>query len=48
MKILVLGASEMLGNAMIRVLNEKDGWTVVGFMRSVNATRFFLKRIAAK
>ncbi len=29
MKVLVLGASGMLGNAMFRILNEKEEWEVV-------------------
>lgn len=33
MKILVLGASGMLGNAMLRVMGEKEGWSIFGTVR---------------
>lgn len=36
MRILVLGASGMLGNAMLRVMSERDGWTVYGTLRAPN------------
>jgi len=36
MRVLVLGASGMLGNAMLRVMSEQDGWTVYGTLRSSN------------
>ena len=36
MKILVLGASGMLGNAMLRVLSAQEGWSVFGTVRDVN------------
>lgn len=48
MKILVLGASGMLGNAMIRVLSEKAGWQVHGTVRSEGSKRFFHPDIAAR
>lgn len=48
MKILVLGANGMLGNAMIRVLNEKAGWQVYGTIRSESSRRFFTEDIAAQ
>lgn len=41
MKILVLGASGMLGNAMIRVLSEKVDWQVYGTIRSESSRRLF-------
>jgi dTDP-4-dehydrorhamnose reductase len=41
MKILVLGASGMLGNAMIRVLSEKADWQVYGTVRSENSKQLF-------
>ncbi len=41
MKILVLGASGMLGNAMVRVLNEQPDWQVYGTIRSDRSKRFF-------
>jgi len=48
MKILVLGASGMLGNAMIRVLSEKTDWQVYGTVRTANMKRFFCSNIAEK
>jgi dTDP-4-dehydrorhamnose reductase len=36
MRVLVLGASGMLGNAMLRVLSQKHDWTVYGALRSPN------------
>jgi dTDP-4-dehydrorhamnose reductase len=41
MKILVLGASGMLGGAMLRVLSERQDWQVYGAMRSQEPARFF-------
>ncbi len=41
MKILVLGANGMLGNAMIRVLSEKADYQVHGTVRSESSKRFF-------
>lgn len=48
MKILVLGASGMLGNAMIRLLSEKADWQVYGTVRSEGSKRFFQDGIAEK
>src|ERR1017187_8035960 len=48
MKILVLGASGMLGNAMIRVLSERAEWEVFGTLRSSGMTRFFDPKIAER
>lgn len=48
MKILVLGASGMLGNAMIRVLSEKREWQVYGTVRSESSRRFFQAGIAER
>lgn len=48
MRILVLGASGMLGNAMIRVLSEKAGWQVHGTVRSESAKRHFQADIAGR
>lgn len=48
MKILVLGASGMLGNAMIRVLSEKADWQVYGTVRSESSKRFFSAGIAER
>ncbi len=41
MRVLVLGASGMLGNAVFRVLSEKKEWTVFGTARSGEAKNFF-------
>jgi len=41
MKILVFGASGMLGNAMFRLLSEAGEHTVIGTARSESARRFF-------
>lgn len=46
MKILVLGASGMLGNAMIRVMSERADWQVYGTVRSESSKRFFSGSIA--
>lgn len=46
MKILVLGASGMLGNAVIRVMHESSGLQVVGTVRSSNIPQSFTKEIA--
>lgn len=48
MKILVLGASGMLGNAMIRVLGEMAGWQVYGTVRSEGSKKFFHPDIAER
>lgn len=48
MKILVFGASGMIGNAMVRVLGEKKEWQVFGTLRSEDAKRFFSPSIASK
>lgn len=47
MKVLVLGASGMLGNAVMRVLSENKGWQVFGTVRSGTASRYFPPDIAA-
>lgn len=41
MNILILGASGMLGNAMVRVLSEKKDWQVYGTTRSESSKRLF-------
>lgn len=48
MKILVLGASGMLGNAMIRVLSEEVDWQVYGTVRSEGSKRFFCADIVER
>jgi dTDP-4-dehydrorhamnose reductase len=41
MKVLVLGASGMLGNAAFRLFAESDGFEVIGTVRSEHSKRFF-------
>lgn len=48
MRILVLGVSGMLGNAMIRVLSEKADWQVYGTIRSESSKRLFQADIAGR
>ena len=36
MKILVLGASGMLGNAMLRVMSAQEAWSVFGTVRGAD------------
>lgn len=48
MRILVLGASGMLGNAVLRVMDEKPGWEVFGTVRSTNLSRFFSDKISQR
>lgn len=46
MRVLVLGASGMLGNAMVRVLSENSDWSVFGTVRSDGKKRFFEAKVA--
>ena len=46
MRILVFGASGMIGSAMIRMLSEKNEWQVFGTLRSEETRRFFSPAIA--
>lgn len=48
MKVLVLGASGMAGNAVLRVLSEKEDWEVFGTVRSGAAKKFFTPKIAKR
>lgn len=48
MRILVLGASGMLGNAVVRVLSDKAEWQVHGTVRTESSKRFFQETIAKK
>ena len=41
MKILVLGASGMIGSTVLRVLSEKKDWKVYGSVRDASVKRFF-------
>lgn len=46
MRVLILGASGMIGSAMVRVLSESAEWEVFGTLRSADMKRFFLPAIA--
>ena len=46
MKALVLGASGMIGNAVIRVMSEQSGYEVFGTVRDESIKQFFSVRIA--
>ncbi len=48
MRVLILGASGMLGNVMIRILDEKVDWDVYGTIRAENSKRFFSNKISKK
>lgn len=48
MKVLVFGASGMIGSAMFRVLSEKNEWEVWGTLRSTALKRFFPETLAGK
>jgi dTDP-4-dehydrorhamnose reductase len=41
MKVLVIGASGMIGSTVLRVLSEKKEWEVFGTIRDENVKRFF-------
>lgn len=45
MKVLVLGASGMLGNAMLRVLGASDAYVAVGSVRSPGALRLLPEKL---
>lgn len=46
MKVLVIGASGMIGSTVMRVLSEKEDWQVNGTVRNADCKRFFAGRIA--
>ena len=48
MKILVIGASGMIGNAVLRVLSEKQDWQVYGTLRDSAVARFFSDAIKGR
>lgn len=48
MRVVVLGAAGMLGNAMFRVLSEHKGWEVFGTIRSDNAKHYFASELTAR
>lgn len=41
MRVLVVGASGMIGSTMLRVLSEKNDWEIVGVVRDESVERFF-------
>jgi dTDP-4-dehydrorhamnose reductase len=47
-KVLVIGASGMIGSTIIRVLSEKEEWDVFGTVRSGEVKRFFSPKIAER
>lgn len=48
MRILVIGASGMIGSTMLRVLSERDDWDVIGSVRDPSVARYFQAPIAQK
>ena len=48
MKVLVIGASGMLGNMVLRVLSEKKDWQVFGTVRDERGKQFFSKSIGKR
>lgn len=48
MRVLVLGASGMLGNAMLEVLGQRNDMNVYGTVRSASAKQFFSPAMAEK
>lgn len=48
MKVLVIGASGMIGSTMLRVLSDKKEWQVSGTVRSGHVRQFFPSHIAER
>ena len=48
MRVLVIGASGMIGGAVLRVLSEKEEWQVSGTVRNGDVRRFFQSHIAER
>lgn len=48
MKVLVIGASGMIGSTVLRVLSERENWAVYGTIRNFNARRFFSELIGER
>ncbi len=46
MKVLVIGASGMIGSTIIRVIAENKDWLIYGTVRSENVKQFFVPEIA--
>jgi dTDP-4-dehydrorhamnose reductase len=47
-KVLVIGASGMIGSTVLRVLSEKDDWAVFGTVRDESVKRFFTASIGER
>ncbi len=45
MKVLVIGASGMIGSTVLRILSENQDWEVFGSIRNNSARRFFSKSV---
>ena len=48
MKVLVVGASGMIGSTVLRVLSEKSDWEVFGAVRDISVKRFFSAAIGER
>ncbi len=48
MKVLVIGASGMIGSTVLRVLSEKKDWEVYGSVRAASVKRFFAAPIGER
>lgn len=48
MRVLVIGASGMIGSTVLRVLSEKKDWEVFGSVRDASIKRFFSATIAER
>lgn len=48
MKVLVIGASGMIGSTMLRVLSERKDWNIFGTVRDGSVKRFFPTSIRAR
>ncbi len=48
MKILVIGASGMIGSTVLRVLGAREGWDVWGTVRGASVRRFFSSEMASR
>lgn len=48
MRVLVVGASGMIGSTVLRVLSEMEGWEVFGSVRAASVGRFFVPVIAER
>ena len=48
MRVLILGASGMIGSTVLRVLSEKKDWEVFGTLRSAASKRYFSPSVAGQ